>query len=64
MALRLKYAEVPTAAIESDLGRAIVRVLELTPAGQRIYILPTYTAMTSMRKILARQSGLAKVEQV
>jgi lipid II isoglutaminyl synthase (glutamine-hydrolysing) len=62
MALRLRYADVQPAdgdvAIIPDIGRAIGASLEATPAGETLYILPTYTAMLSAKTELAR-SGLA-----
>ena len=59
MALRLQYSghELPATALEKinvepDLKAAIARALELTPAGETLHILPTYSAMLEVRQIL------------
>ncbi|HEX7293250.1 MAG TPA: MurT ligase domain-containing protein, partial [Solirubrobacterales bacterium] len=59
MALRLKYAGWPTEAIEVEPG--IERSLDRAVAGasQRLFALPTYTALLELRKLLASR-GLAK----
>jgi UDP-N-acetylmuramyl tripeptide synthase len=61
LALRFRYGGVDEAAIElePDLGDAIDRGLELTPAGGELVVLPTYTAMLGLRRILASR-GHAK----
>lgn len=56
MANRLKYAGVPAERLrplESDLKGALNAFVEQVPAGGTGYILPTYTAMLQVRKILA-----------
>jgi lipid II isoglutaminyl synthase (glutamine-hydrolysing) len=55
LALRFKYAGMDTDAIEviSSLERALDRGLELTPPGGELVVLPTYTAMLALRKIVA-----------
>ncbi len=57
MALRLKYAGVPEAAIavEPELPRALDAALEGAPAGGRLFALPTYTAMLGLREELVRR---------
>ena len=57
MALRLKYAGVPEAAIEVEpaLGAALGRALAGAPAGGRVFALPTYTAMLGLREELVRR---------
>jgi len=55
MALRLKYAGLdPDPVLESNPERALARALSLTPAGGTLYVVPTYTAMLQVRRILAR----------
>jgi UDP-N-acetylmuramyl tripeptide synthase len=55
MALRLKYAGLdPDPALESNVERALARALSITPAGGTLYVVPTYTAMLQVRRILAR----------
>ena len=63
MALRLKYAELP-AKVRPDLAKAVEELIEQTPVGETAYILPTYTAMNELRKILATQTKLKKVTQL
>jgi len=59
MALRLKYAGLD-ASIETDrdLPRSLDRAVR-TAAGERLYALPTYTALLELRDELSRR-GLAK----
>src|SRR4051812_47545548 len=55
LALRFAYGGLPRDRIDvvPSLEQAIDRGLELTPAGGELTVLPTYTAMLSMRKIVA-----------
>ena len=55
MALRCKYGGFPTDAIEvvPDLGAALDCGLELSPPGGELVVLPTYTAMLALRRIVA-----------
>jgi lipid II isoglutaminyl synthase (glutamine-hydrolysing) len=57
LALRFKYGGLDEAAIEviPSLERALDRGLELTPAGGELILLPTYTAMLALRKIVAER---------
>jgi lipid II isoglutaminyl synthase (glutamine-hydrolysing) len=57
LALRFKYAGLPTDAIEvvPSLDEALDRGLELTPAGEELVALPTYTAMLALRDLVARR---------
>jgi UDP-N-acetylmuramyl tripeptide synthase len=61
LALRFKYAGLDDSRIvvEPDLARAVDRGLELTPDGDELVVLPTYTAMLSLQRLLAER-GLAK----
>jgi hypothetical protein len=55
MALRLKYAGLnPDPALEGNIDRALARALSLTPELGTLYVVPTYTAMLQVRRILAR----------
>jgi len=62
MALRLKYAEAQPVTgqtlVEPDIAHAVSRALDMTPTGETLYILPTYTAMLAVKDALARR-GLA-----
>jgi lipid II isoglutaminyl synthase (glutamine-hydrolysing) len=55
LALRLKYAGVPTARVEPDIPQALAQALEQTPEGDTLYIVPTYTALLAVRGELERQ---------
>jgi UDP-N-acetylmuramyl tripeptide synthase len=61
LALRFKYAGLDDSRIvvEPDLARALDRGLELTPDGGELVVLPTYTAMLALQRLLAER-GLAK----
>jgi UDP-N-acetylmuramyl tripeptide synthase len=58
--LRLKYAEVPADRIEvvPDWRQALHRSAAITPPGQTLFILPTYTAMLELRAVLTREGVL------
>jgi len=55
LALRFAYGGVPRERIEvvPSLGAALDRGLELIPAGGELTVLPTYTAMLALRRIVA-----------
>ena len=57
LALRFKYGGLDPAKIEvlPALERALDRGLELTPAGGELILLPTYTAMLALRKIVGER---------
>ena len=57
LALRFKYGGLDPAAIEvvPDLEAALDRALELTPAGEELVALPTYTAMLALRDLVSRR---------
>ena len=61
LALRFRYGGLAEDAIElePDLGDALDRGLELTPDGGELVVLPTYTAMLGLQRLLASR-GLAK----
>jgi UDP-N-acetylmuramyl tripeptide synthase len=61
LALRFAYGGMPRERIEvvPSLERAIDRGLELTPAGGELTVLPTYTAMLAMRKIVAARGHIS-----
>lgn len=61
MALRLKHAGVASSLmiIDGDLSHAWDAALRAAHNGEPVYVLPTYTAMLQLRKIL-QQRGLVK----
>jgi UDP-N-acetylmuramyl tripeptide synthase len=54
LALRFRYGGVDEERIEviPDLAAALDRGLALTPSGGELVVLPTYTAMLALRKIV------------
>jgi UDP-N-acetylmuramyl tripeptide synthase len=60
LALRCKYAGMAASSIEviPGLERALDRGLELTPVGGELTVLPTYTAMLALRRIVARRGDV------
>jgi UDP-N-acetylmuramyl tripeptide synthase len=60
LALRCKYGGMAPSSLEivPDLERALDRGLELTPAGGELTVLPTYTAMLALRRIVARRGSV------
>lgn len=57
MALRLKYAgfDVAKLHLEKNLAKAFDGALARVPSGGLLYILPTYTAMLSLRETMHRR---------
>lgn len=55
LALRFRYAGLApeTLTVVEDLEAAVDRAVAATPDGRRLYMLPTYTAMLDLRRILA-----------
>jgi UDP-N-acetylmuramyl tripeptide synthase len=55
MAIRLKYAGIPETQItvESDLKAALNLALSQTQPDETLYVLPTYTALLNLTKLLA-----------
>jgi len=65
MAVRLKYAGISPdrVILEKDYHQLIQKALQKTGAGETFYILPTYTAMLDIRKILKKRFGLKEFWQ-
>src|SRR5262249_33975723 len=61
LALRFKYAGFPEERIEvvPRLERGLDRALELAPRGSELVVLPTYTAMLALRRIVAGRGHVA-----
>jgi UDP-N-acetylmuramyl tripeptide synthase len=57
MAVRLKYAGLPEGRLRvlPELPAALDAALAALPAGETLFILPTYTAMLELREDLARR---------
>jgi UDP-N-acetylmuramyl tripeptide synthase len=62
LALRFKYAGFPADAVEvlPALERALDRGLELARPGGELIVLPTYTAMLGLRRIVAGRGHVAQ----
>jgi UDP-N-acetylmuramyl tripeptide synthase len=62
LALRLAYCGLGRDRIEvlPELGEALDRGLSLTPAGGELVVLPTYTAMLGLRRIVAARGHVAQ----
>ncbi len=60
MALRLHYAGVESQNAGS-FEEAVNQLLETTPEGGTAFILPTYTAMLAIRKVLAKRTKMQEV---
>jgi len=61
LALRCTYAGFPAERIEvePDFERALDRSLKLTEPHDSLVLLPTYTAMLALRRILATRGHVA-----
>ena len=61
LALRFAYGGLARERIEvvPSLEAALDRGLELTPAGGELVVLPTYTAMLALRKVVAGRGHVA-----
>jgi|SRR5579884_2760753 len=61
LALRFAYGGLPRERIEvvPSLEAALDRGLALTPAGGELTVLPTYTAMLALRRVVARRGHVA-----
>jgi UDP-N-acetylmuramyl tripeptide synthase len=61
LALRFAYGGLDRSRIEvvTSLEQALDRGLELTPAGGELVLLPTYTAMLALRRIVAARGHVA-----
>lgn len=57
MALRLQYADIESYT-EQDLSLAVEDFIDMIPEGGEGYIVPTYTAMLAIRKILRNKASL------
>ncbi len=59
--MRFAYGGLARERIEviPPLEAALDRGLELTPAGGELVVLPTYTAMLALRRIVARRGHVA-----
>jgi UDP-N-acetylmuramyl tripeptide synthase len=63
MALRLKYADIPTAGSQVRIDRALNQFIAQLPEHGTGYIIPTYTALLASRRYLSRRTRLKGVWQ-
>jgi len=63
MAVRLKYAGVPAARIRTvaSIAEGLDAGLAMTPVGETLYVLPTYTAMLELRALATRRSYAGQI---
>ena len=61
MALRLHYGGMESEVV-ADLEAALHKLIERTPEGGTAYILPTYTAMLAIRKLLSNLTQIPEIE--
>jgi UDP-N-acetylmuramyl tripeptide synthase len=64
LAVRLKYAGVPTARIDASaagqpLAQALDHIVAATPPGGELFLLLTYTALLELRQALAERGAVA-----
>lgn len=55
LALRFKYTGSTPDTVEPDIGAALTAALAHVPAGETLYIVPTYTAMLAVRGEISRR---------
>jgi len=60
MALRLHYADLKS-EVEPELAKALDKLVAGLESGQTGYILPTYTAMLALRKLIGKETALSEV---
>lgn len=57
LALRLKYAEI-ACTVQPDLADALAEIEEQTEMGETAFVVPTYTAMLDLRRLVGRATEL------
>ncbi len=62
MALRLHYAGL-NSKFEASLDEALKQLVRYTPEGGTAFVLPTYTAMLEVRRLLAKRAQVQEVAQ-
>lgn len=55
LAVRLKYAGISPVTVDPSMTSALDRALAATPAGETLYVVPTYTALLDVRGVLERR---------
>jgi UDP-N-acetylmuramyl tripeptide synthase len=61
MALRLQYDDIVIENVDTSLSSALTKFIDKGPANKRIFC--TYTAMMTMRKILAKRYNLEDIDR-
>jgi UDP-N-acetylmuramyl tripeptide synthase len=62
LAVRLKYAGIEC-TVEADLGRALDGFVDALPAGGTGFVVPTYTAMLELRRLIGRRTHVEGFEE-
>jgi hypothetical protein len=60
MALRLKYAGIKGVSIEPDESKLLAKIEMNSSKRSKVFMLPTYTAMLSMRSKIVSEDEKAK----
>ena len=60
MSLRLRYADIDSEVVRG-MSEAVTALIKQTPVGDTAYILPTYTAMIEIRKVLSKLTQLRDI---
>ena len=55
MSLRLKYAGIKTDSLNSNISEALEAAYNSLPAGETLFVFPTYTAMLEIKSSLAKK---------
>jgi UDP-N-acetylmuramyl tripeptide synthase len=63
MALRLEYEDVRQIKVQTSIKRALDYALADTAEDKDLLIMPTYTAMLEIRKLLAKQTSMEDIWQ-
>jgi UDP-N-acetylmuramyl tripeptide synthase len=63
MALRLKYADIATRNVDTDIEKSLNQFIAQLDENQIGYIIPTYTAMIEARRLLGKKTKLSGVWQ-
>lgn len=61
MALRLQYEGVETKTVQPLIKLALLEAVAMVPKGKDLLILPTYTAMLEVRKLLSKKTDIEAI---
>jgi len=61
MALRFKYEDIPVTSVDNSIKSVLMTAVDSVPRGQELLVLPTYTAMLEVRKLVSKSSELEEI---